>query len=242
LDVDSTLGEAHAVLGEIASDHDYNWSVAERHFQRAIELDPSYPTAHHWYSATLQYLGRFDDALPVAKRALELDPLSLIINTSLADLYYAMRQYEKSIEQSENTLALDPSFPWAHLTLASVYGVQGMHDKAIAETEKAVRFAGTSPVTLAYAGRAYATAGRRNDALRVLDELLQLEKEGNAVCTGIAFIYYKLGDIDKAFEWLEKAYQDHEGELVYLGVDPLWDDLRPDARCTELLKKMGLRR
>ena len=241
LEVDSTLAEAYAVLGSIANDHDYDWSGAERHFRRAIELDPGYPTAHHWYSGTLQYLGRFDEALLEAQRALELDPLSLIINTNLADVFYGMRQYEKSIEQARNTLALDQDFPWVHLILASVYQVQRRFDEAVVECETTRSLAGTSPVTLTYVGRAYAMAGRKADALKVLDELLLLAQQGNAVRSGIGFIYYRLGEKDKAFEWLEKAYQGREAELAYLGVDPLWDDLRSDPRCVALLKKMGLR-
>jgi len=242
LEIDSTLAEAHAVLGEIAQDQYYDWAGAEKHFRLAIKLDPSYPTAHHWYSGTLEYLSRFDEALSEAKRAQKLDPLSLIINTNVGEVLYSMRQYDRAIMQHRSTLALDPNFPWAHLSLAQVYEVQGKFDEAIPEFEATKRLAENTPVVLGYLGRAYAIAGMKKDALKVLDELLRLERQGNAVSSGIAAVYHGLGTKEKTFEWLEKAYEGRESDLTYIGTDPLWDDLRSDPRFAALLKKMGLRK
>jgi serine/threonine protein kinase/Flp pilus assembly protein TadD len=242
LEIDSTLAEAHTVLGEIAQDHYFDWASAEKHFQRAIELNPGYPTAHQWYSSTLSFLGRFDEALSEAKRAHELDPLSLVINLNLGDVLYIMRQYDRAIEQYKNTLALDRTFPWAHLGLACVYQVQGKFDEAIGECKKAKSLGGNIPYALVPLGWIYARAGRKADARGVLEELLQLAQHGNSVSYGIAFLYYELGEKDKAFEWFEKAYQDRDIWLESIGTDPLWDDLRTDPRCIALLKKMGLRK
>jgi len=242
LEIDSTLGEAHTVLGEIAQDHYFDWADAEKHFRRAIELDPGYPTTHQWYSCSLSFLGRFDEDLSEAKRAEELDPLSLVINMNLGDVLYVMRQYDRAIEQYKNTLALDQMFPWPHSGLASVYEVQGKFDESIAEYQKAKSLGGNIPYTLVPLGWAYARAGRKADALHVLQELLQLAQHGNSVSYGIAFLCYELGDKDKAFEWFDKAYQDRDIWLESLGTDPLWDDLRADPRCIALLKKMGLRK
>jgi eukaryotic-like serine/threonine-protein kinase len=241
LQIDSTLAEAHTVLGEIVQDRYYDWSRAEKYFRRAIELDPSYPTAHQWYSSNMSFLGRFDEAFTEAKRALELDPLSLIINMNLGDVFYYMRQYDKAIAQYKNTLALDPAFPWSYSGLGSVYAVQGRFDEAIAEFKKMDNLSGNLPYSLSFLGWIYAKAGKKTDALHVLDELLRLAQEGNSVANGIAFAYYALDEKDKAFEWLEKSYQDREIWLEILGCDPLLDDLRTDPRCIELLKKMGLR-
>jgi len=239
LEIDSTLAEAHTVLGEIAQDHHYDWADAERHFKRAIELDPGYPTAHQWYSSTLTYLGRFEEALLEAERALELDPLSLVINMNLGDLFSTMRQFDKAIAQYKNTLALDSTFPWAHSGLATVYAAQKRFDEAILECEKAKSLGGNMPYTLEIMGTIYTKAGRRTEAYQVLDELLRLDREGNSVSFGIASLYYRLGDKDKAMKWFEKSYEHREIWLQALATDPLWDDLRTDPRCIALLKKMG---
>jgi serine/threonine protein kinase/Tfp pilus assembly protein PilF len=242
LRIDSTLAEAHTVLGEIAQDHHYDWEGAEKHFRLAIELDPGYPTAHQWYSCTLYFLNRFDEALSEANRALELDPLSIVINMNLGDVYYAMRQYDKSMEQYKNTLALDHSFPWAHSGMANIYEVQGRFEEAISEYNKAKSLGDSVPYTIAPFGWIYAKLGRKADALRVLNEFLQLVQHRVPISYGIALTYYELGEKDKAFEWFEKSYEDRENWLVVLGYDPLWDDLRTDPRCIALLKKMGLRK
>jgi eukaryotic-like serine/threonine-protein kinase len=241
LEIDSSLAEAHAVLGLIANDHEFDWAGAESHYRRAIELDPGYPTAHQWYAATLQYVGRFDQALSEARRAHELDPLSLIINYGLADALYMMRHYDEATRQYESTLALDPTFPWAHLGLASLYQVQGRYDQAIAECESMEHVAGNSPLSLVYLARAYAMAGRRTDAQRILNELLPLAQRGSALTCGIGEVYYSLGNKDKAFEWFEKAYQARDNELLSLATEPLWDGLRSDPRYASLAKKIGLR-
>jgi eukaryotic-like serine/threonine-protein kinase len=241
LQIDSTLAEAHTVLGEIAQDYYYDWETAEKHFRQAIELDPGYPTAHQWYSCNLYFRGRFEEALSEAKRALQLDPLSLIINMNMGDAYYAMRQYDKAEEQYKNILALDISFPWAYSGLGSIYEVQGKFAEAMVEYEKAKSYGDNVPYTLAPLGWIYAKAGKTTEALRVLDELLQLAKQGVSIAYGIALIYYRLGEKDQAFEWMERSYQDREIWLQGLAFDPLWDDVRADPRGQELLKKMGLK-
>jgi tetratricopeptide (TPR) repeat protein len=228
------------VLGLIANDR-YDWEGAEEQFRQAIVLDPGYPTAHQWYGGTLMNTGRLEEALAECKRAQELDPLSLIINTNVGEVFYLMRQYDRAQEQYNNTLALDQTFPWAHFGLGSVYEVQGRLDEAVAEFEKMNRLAGGTPLFLAYLGRAYIKAGRKEDGRRILDSLLQLTQQGYALSTGIGLLYFRLGDRQKTFEWLEKAYQARETELLYLLVDPLCDDVRSDPRCVALLKKMGLR-
>ena len=242
LQIDSTLAEAHVVLGEIAQDNYFDWTGAEKHFRRAIELDPGYPTAHQWYSGMLSFLCRFDEALSEGKRSLELDPLSLIINMNLGDIFYTMRRYDESIKQYLNTLALDPTFPWAHTGLANIYEVQGKFDEAITEHYKAKSLGGNVPYTIPPFGWIYAKTEKKTEALRVLDDLLYLDQQGISISYGIGMVYYQLGEKDKAFEWLEKSYQDRDIWLLTLGNDPLWDDLRSDPRCIALLKKMGIRK
>jgi len=240
LELDATLGEAHAVLGLIKTQFEWDWAGAEREFKRAIELDPSYPTAHHWYSNTLRHLGRFDECLVEIKRAQELDPLSLIISSVVGAALHYMRRYDEAIVQCEKTVELDPGFPGAHSMLGYVYEGQGRFDEAIAEFQKARVLAGSGPVGLADLGEGYARAGRRSEAARILNELLEFSRQGYSVSCEIAGIYRGLGEKDKTFEWLEKAYQERSDGLPDLKSDPFWDSLRSDPRFTALLKKMGL--
>jgi TolB-like protein/Flp pilus assembly protein TadD/predicted Ser/Thr protein kinase len=242
LEIDSTIAEAHTVLAQIAQDHRYDWEEAEKHFRRAIELDPGYATAHQWYAIDLSYRSRFDEALAEAKRSAELDPLSPVININVGDMYYVMRQYDKALALYRNTIGLDRTFVWAYMDLAYVYAMQGRYEDAVAECEKA-RSMGVDTVTyLGALGGLYARAGRKKDAAAVLGQLLRLVQRREAFpFAGIAFINYELGEKDKAFEWFEKAYQSRDLWLPQMAVDPLWDGLRADPRFLALLKRMGLR-
>jgi len=239
LELDATLAEARAVLGLIRYDFELDWVGAEREFKRAIELDPSYPTAHHWYSNLLRELGRFDEALAEIKRAQGLDPLSLVISVVVGSVLRHMRQYDEAIVQHKTTLELDPGFPEAHMQLGYTYGAQGNFDEAISEFQKARALAGSGPAGLAEIGYAYARSGNMGKAARILNELLGLSKREYSVSSGIALVYCGLGDRDKAFEWFEKAYQER-AMSTDLKVETCWDGLRSDPRFTALLKKMGL--
>jgi serine/threonine protein kinase/tetratricopeptide (TPR) repeat protein len=242
LSLDATLGEAHAVLGVIASDYKWDWEGAEKEYLRAIELNPSYPTAHQWYSTYLTYVRRFDESLSEVQRAHDLDPLSLVINMCLGDALYAMRQYDRTLEQYEKTVALDPNFPWGHYALGQLYEVLGKFDEAIAEYQKARTLGGKGTVGLSGLGHAYAKSGRRNAALKVLDELSKISEPGYSASYDRAFVYSGLDDREKTFQWLEKAYEERATGLLALAYDPLWDSLRSDPRFIALLKKMGLPR
>jgi len=240
LQLDPTLAESHAVLGCIKSDYEWDWPGAESEFRRAIELDPNYPTAHHWYSGLLCYLGRLDEALAEIKRAQELDPLSLIINTAAGDPLYNMRQYDKATSQFKQVLELDPDFMIAHCDLGLVYEAQDKFEEAITEYQEVRRLVGHGNLGLSDLGRVYALTGRRSEAVKILNELFESSKQGDRVSVDISQIYLGLGDKDKSFEWLEKAYQERSWGLLYLKTQPLWDSLRSDPRFAELLRKMKL--
>jgi serine/threonine protein kinase/Tfp pilus assembly protein PilF len=241
LEMDDTLAEANASRGWISANYEWDWLAAENKYQRAIELNPSYATAHQWYAEYLSYVGRHDESIAEAKRAQELDPLSIIINNDLGQVLYYARQYDRAIEQLQKTLELDPNFIVSHFFLAFLYAQKAMHDNAIAEVQKAMSLsAGDDSLMLAQLGTIYSYAGKRDEAKKVLDELHQLSKQRYVSRFYMALIYMGLGQKDQAFEWLEKAYKKRDHWLETLKVHPWLDSLRSDPRFIELLRKMGL--
>ena len=239
LELDPTLGEAHAVLG-VARQHEWDWAGAEIEYRRAIELNPSFPSVHHWYSQMLLFCGRSVEAEAEIRLAQELDPLSLIIGSLASGKPYYARQYDKAIEQFKKTLELDPNFAQAHLALGWAYLQQSQFEKGIAEFEKVRAIAGSSPYGLGGLGNAYARAGRKSGAAQVLDELLRFSGEGYSVSYDIALVYLGLGDKNQALEWLESAYGERSTFLEEITMDPVWDGLRSDPRFVALMKKVGL--
>ena len=230
LELDETLAEAHASLGWVLAFYHRDWAGAEQSFLRAIELDPGYATAHHWHGVYLWAVGRTRDALAEAERALELDPLSLIVNRNLAYTYVLVGDYERAIEQFLHTLELDPDFPLTQSYLAVTYARQGDYEKALAVI---------APSDSA-APWLYAEAGKRDEALRLLDELAERSKREHVASMPRARAYAVLGDDERAFEWLERAYEDREFEIhVFLKTDPQFVRLYPDPRFQDLLRRMG---
>ena len=240
LEIDNTLAEAYTSLGYIASTYEWDFPTAEKNFKRAIELNPSYATAHHWYGLTyLSYVGRHEEAIRETQRAAELDPLSLIINATYGRAYYYARQYDKAIEQFLKTIELDPSFSRAHFYLGWAYEGKGMFNEAIAEYQKA-RQLDKSPVITASLAHVFAVSGRRNEAQQLLTELEQLSKQRYVSAYDFALIHTGLGDNERAFEWFERAYQERSSALIWLNVDARLDRLRSDPRFQDLVRRVGL--
>ena len=239
LDLDETLAEAHTSLGWTRMSQ-WRWQEAGREFQRAIELNPGYATAHHWYARYLWWSpGRLDEALAEIKRAQELDPLSLIINSSLGEALGWAGRYDEAIEQFRKTLELNPNFAPAHQFLSLPLAQKSMYEEAIVELEKAVSLSGGSAFPLSWLGYFYGVAGRKGEAESVLDQLQERSKQSYVSAASIALIYVGLGRKDEAFDWLERSYQAQE-PLLPLKVDPMWDPLRDDPRFHDLLRRMNL--
>lgn len=240
LELDNTLAEAYTSLGYIASTYEWDFPSAEKNFKRALELNPNYATAHHWYGLTyLSYVGRHQEAILETQRAAELDPLSLIINASYGRAFFYAKQYDKAIAQFHKTVELDPSFVRAHLYLAWTYEANGMFKEAIAEYERA-RALDEGAVLTASLAHALAVSGRRNDAVKLLDELNDSSKRRYVSPYDLALIHIGLGDNDRAFEMLERAYQERSSALSWLKVDPRLDPLRSDPRFANLMSRVGL--
>ncbi|MBI3948864.1 MAG: tetratricopeptide repeat protein [Acidobacteria bacterium] len=239
LEIDETLAEAHTSLAFVRQAYDWDWLSAETEFKRAIKLNPSYATGHHWYAMYLTAMERFDEAITEIKRAQELDPVSLVINTNVGVVLYFARQYDQAIEQLRNTLDMDPSFVWARIYLGLSYEQKGQWPEAIAEFRKA-RLLDETPVISAALGHAYAMAGRGREVEEVLAELKRLSQQRYVSPYSVAIIYTSLGGKDQAFEWLQKAYEGRSVGLYRLKVEPRLDSLRSDPRFQDLLRRIGL--
>jgi serine/threonine protein kinase/tetratricopeptide (TPR) repeat protein len=237
VELDDSLAEAHTSLAFIKTNYEWDWSGAEREFQRAIELNPSYATAHRFYGLALVFMGRFDEGVVELKRALELDPLSTPNNHALGLGFFGAGQYDQVIEQERKTLDLDPNFILAHFILGVGYIQESMYREGIAESEKAVAISPSNTLALGGLGYAYAAAGRRLEAQKVLDQLTDLAKQQYVPAASRAVIYVGLGEKDKAFEWLEKGYVDRS--IYGIKVYP-FDPLRSDPRFADLLRRMNL--
>ena len=240
LEIDDTLAEAHTSLALIKMFYDWDWSGSEREFKRAIELNPGYGPAHQWYGGHLVALGRRAEAFAEMRRAQELDPLSLMINAAVAWHFYFAREYEEAVEQLQKTLELDPNFHIAHEVLGLTYTQTGRYEEAITELKKAVELSGGALVMLAELRQVYAASGNRVAAREGLNELKERSKQSFVLPYHIAAIHTSLGEADEASEWLERAYRERYGGLVYINVDPRFDSLRADGRLADLVRRIGL--
>jgi TolB-like protein/DNA-binding winged helix-turn-helix (wHTH) protein/Flp pilus assembly protein TadD len=238
LELDSTLGEAHNSLAFALDGFDWNFDAAGNEFRRAIELNPGYATAHHWYAWHLGLLGRFDEAVAEMRKAQNLDPLSLIINADLAEILVLAHHYDESIAQSRKTIEMDPNFALAHNQLAQAYLQKHMYEEAVTELQKAVRLSGDSLTCIANLARAYVAAGKRSEAEKLLSDLKKRSNPAYSNAPEIAIVYVSLGDKDQAMSWLEKGFEErfNPGVLLRPGFDPL----RSDSRFQNLRRRIGL--
>ena len=241
VELDDTLAEAHTSLGGLELFYEWDWPAVEREFKRAFELNPNYPLAHQWYSVYLLAVkGEMGAGIAERKRALELDPLSLPISSILGYLYYLARRYDEAIDQCRKSLELDPNFAYAHEYLGSAYEQKGMYAEAVDEYLKAETLSGVPAREVTALREAYRLSGWRGYCRKRLDQLQRQARTDYVKPSEIARFFLRLGEKDQAFEWLEKAYEEHDPLVIYLNVDPIYDSLRSDARLQELLRRMRL--
>jgi TolB-like protein/DNA-binding winged helix-turn-helix (wHTH) protein/Flp pilus assembly protein TadD len=238
VELDSALGEAHNSLAFVLDGFDWDLDSGGKEFRRAIELNPGYATAHHWYAWHLALLGRYNEAIAEMRKAESLDPLSLIINADLAELLILAHSYDESMRQSQKTIEMDPNFAMAHNQLGQAYLQQHVYKEAVAELQKAVQLSAGSPTCIANLARAYALSGQRSEAVKLLSDLKTSSTPGYSHASEIAAIYVSLGDRDEAMNWLEKGYAErfNPGVLIRPGFDPL----RSDPRFQNLVHRVGL--
>jgi tetratricopeptide (TPR) repeat protein len=240
LELDPESAEGHAAMGMVAFYYDWNWNQAEQEFRRAIEISPSYVTAHQWYSYYLKAMGRLPEALQEARQAQELDPLSLQANTTLAGRYRDLSEYDEAIALGQRTLELEPDFAPAHEMLAAVYEQQGKLPAAVAEWQKAVELSQDNPAILASLGHAYALSGKRTEARKIVARLQRISKQHYVAAWDMAILFAGLGDSSSTFRYLERAYQDRESQIPFLKQDRRLISLRADPRFQSLLRRVGL--
>ena len=239
LELDDTLAEAHASSGRIVSGFDFDSTKAIAEFERALQLNPNYATAHHWFGAgPLLALGRFDESIVEAKRSIELDPLSMINNADFGNDYYYARRYDEAIAQLRKTIEIEPHFYLAHYYLAQALQLKGQLPEAITEYRKAVEL-DDDPFALALLGQAYARSGQLDDARKILARLNEEAKSRYVAAYGIGVVFLGMGDKNRAMDELERAYRENDGNDIYnIRVDPLLDDLRGDPRFDALAEKI----
>ena len=240
LEIDPDLAEAHASLGLMKQNFEWDWVGAEKEFRRATELNSNYPTAHHWYGLFLCQMKRNDEGIREGRLAQTLDPLSPIINTSLGVTLMSAGEYGSGFELLKRTFELAPTFPEPHLWVSKAYGSRGLYPEALSEAQKAASYSGRAPRYVAGVGDALAAAGKRAEAHNIIDELVRSSKSGHVSPFYIAEVYSTLGERDQAFEGLEKAYQLRDDELIWILIDPSFDNIRSDPRYADLLRRMGL--
>jgi serine/threonine-protein kinase len=247
LEIDDQLAEAHLAKANLLFWYEWNWTEAEEEFTRALKLNPNGIFAHQMYALFLTSRERFDEAIGIGKRALELDILSLLAKLRVGWVYLLADREADAREQIQKMIEIEPNFHGAFWLLGAMYLAKGEMEEAIGAFQKSLDLGGT-PITLSNLGCAYGLAGKRNEALRVLDQLLDMRRLQYADASNIARVYAGLGDTDKAFEWLEKAVDERTGiELVFLdrlnkmGHGESWGKgFRDDPRYPALLRRIGL--
>jgi TolB-like protein/Tfp pilus assembly protein PilF len=239
LQIDEAFAEAHASLGH-ALLHNWEWTDAERELKRAIELNPGYPSAHHWYSEHLTALGRCEESIAELKLAGELDPLSLVISADLGRAFYYARAYDQVLEQEARTLEMEANFWLSHINLGRAYTQKGQHAQALNHLQKARELSVGNTEVLSFLGFAYAAAAKRDEALEMLHALDEQAQRGHVPPYHYAIVHAGLGEKDRAFEWLERAFAKRAVDLFTLKVEPMFDSLRADPRFTDLLQRVGL--
>jgi Flp pilus assembly protein TadD len=239
VEIDDGLAEAHTALGHVIFWHDWDWDAAENQLRRALELDPNSADAHGAYANVLSYTERHDEAIAEIKRARELDPLNPRTNVIEGVILINAGRADEALASLRKTLQLEPNYWFARQYSASAYIEKGMYGEAIAEAREAREFPDVPTRPAAFLGYALAKSGRRAEARAELEGLLKLSKERYVPPYNIAMVYNGLGKHEEARAWLERGYREREPRMVFLKVEPKWNNLRDDPRFQDVLRRVG---
>ncbi|HVS64335.1 MAG TPA: protein kinase [Thermoanaerobaculia bacterium] len=240
LELDESLPAVHTSLAFLRFKFDWDWPGAEAAFRRALELSPSDASAHHWFALYLTAMARHEVAEVHVREAQRLDPLSLIIRAAASRVLQLARDYDRAIAEGRKALELDPGYAEAHFNLGMCWLAQSMYEEAIEALERAIALAGDRPLFLAVLGNALARSGRCGEALRILGRLEDLAKGKHASPAAFAILHLGLGEAAISLDWIEKAVEVRDGQMVFLKVEPLANSVRAEPRFTECLRRMGL--
>ena len=240
LELDAELGEAHGSLAHVRL-HDWDWEGLDRDFLRAIELHPAQPIVYYWYGEFLMSMGRPEEAIAMTRRAQQADPLSPVIAASLAMILYLARKYDEAVKVLQRAQEIDPSHFLPHLRMGLVRLQQKGYPEAIRELQTAARLANHSTETLAALGTGYAMAGMSGEAHRIVAQLQASQAEHYVLPYNIAKIYAAACDKERTLEWLERAYQEGNPDLIELNSEPVFDGLRGEPMFSELMRRIGFR-
>ena len=240
LEIDPDMAEAHNALGAVESSYEWNWAKAEKSFQHSIALNPNYATAHQWYAGQLRILGQFEDALREIHKAQEIDPLSLQISTDVGRLHYNAREYDLAVQEYQKVLELDPYFYPAHLWLGLALLEKRDFGLAIESLQTALALSGNFAAVAAILGYAFGIFGKRTEAQKIMKELKSRAKNEYISAAYFAWVHVGLNDLDAAFQYFDKAFEERSWWIVYLKIWSSPEQMTKDARYTKLLKKIGL--
>jgi serine/threonine-protein kinase len=240
IEIDETLAEPHDSLAHVKYFYDRDFPAAEREYKRALELNPNYAMAHHWYAIYLTGMGRQPEALAEIRRAQELDPLSLPLNVWVGRILQANGQRDQALDQLRKTVEMDPTFVVAHYRLGVLYEEEKRYDEAISEFKQIIKLSESNPLGIAALARGYALAGKRDESQKYLEQLLQISRQRYVSPGLIALVYVTLGDKDKTFAWLEESDKAHDLNAVRLKTDSRFDSLRSDPRFDQLVRRIGI--
>jgi TolB-like protein/DNA-binding winged helix-turn-helix (wHTH) protein/Tfp pilus assembly protein PilF len=242
LAIDDALAEAHTSLAFVNWHYDWNWPAAEKEFQRALQLNPSYPTAHHWYALYVLSQGRMTQALQEIRAAQQTDPLSLIINTDAAEMLFFARRYDQAFEQANRVLEMEPRFTLARIVLVLCLLEKHDYEAGLGEAKKAVHLVAGDSEAESILAVTYAAIGDKNNARIVLRKLRMQEKNlpVDPILIGFAQAYALLGDNDQAFRVLDQDLRSRNGGLTLIRFLPFLDSLHNDPRYAELIRRIGL--
>jgi serine/threonine-protein kinase len=240
VELDDSLAEAHAVLAATLFFQNKDWQGAEKEFLRAIELNLNYSDPHTFYAHLLVVTGRKEQAIDEARRGLSLDPLSPLKTAFMAQVFYYTRRYDEALAQAQSAVRINPDAFNAHVCLGEIYVEKKMYTEAIAELQKALPLSGDSPYVSGFLGHAFAASGQRGEALKILNEMKESSKRRYVSAYHVAIIHAGLGEKEQALDWLEKAYEEHNESMVWMGLDPNLDGLRGEPRFINLMRRLNL--
>jgi tetratricopeptide (TPR) repeat protein len=226
-------------LALIVQNYDWDWPSAEKEYRLAIELNPNYATAHHWYAEHLAFLGRFDEALRESERARQLDPMSVIIAADNGVILFYSRQYDRAIAQFHAVQEMDPNLSRTTV-LRQVYAQKGMFAEVLTEDEKWRQKYGDTFWIWSDLAYVYGRTGRQAEARDALARVEEWNRRHPLDAALMVGPYIGMADKENALMWLEKAYAQHSNAMATLKVDPLYDPLRSDPRFQDLLRRVGL--